>query len=206
MSAANIHQTEVPSELVVYLQHTHPTTTPPLSNTTNQTTSSPCSKLTYVTMSSTSNLPPTYIHVLLRDCLVYAHAADQYNPRSRHAGHPLAPFLNVPQPPAAEHDLGTALETSPGWGLQAPLVLAAPRSTTDLRRAVDLSARIVDSYLLTSQYSTSPPHLACFKIHGASFRNRLVSRTRCSRLAHLPDAGFSKALTGSMISPLVLEI
>jgi hypothetical protein len=47
-----------------------------------------------------------------------------------------------------------------------PLVLAAPRSTTNLGRAADLSARMVDSYLLTSHDSTSTPDLAGFWIHG----------------------------------------
>jgi hypothetical protein len=138
----------------------------------------------------------------MRDRPAHAHAADQYNPRSRLAGHPLAPFLTVPQPPLAEHDLGTQLEPSHGRGLQAPLILAAPMSTTDLGRAADLSARTVDSYLLTCQYSTSPPTLPTSICMESCFRNRLVPRTRCSRPAQLPDAGFSKALTGSTTSPL----
>jgi hypothetical protein len=40
-SAANIHQTHVPSYPVVCRQHTQPTTTPPLNHTTNLTTSTP---------------------------------------------------------------------------------------------------------------------------------------------------------------------
>jgi hypothetical protein len=113
-SAANIQQTQVPSDLVVCRQHTQPTTTPPLNFTTNLPTSTPNNKPSSVTMSSTSNLPPTYKQMLLRDLPAHALAADQYNPGRRLAGHPLAPFLNVTKPPPAEHDMGTALAPSHG--------------------------------------------------------------------------------------------
>jgi hypothetical protein len=46
------------------------------------------------------------------------------------------------------------------------MVMAAPRSTTDLGRADDFSTRMIDSTLLTCQYSTTPSHLARFWIHG----------------------------------------
>jgi hypothetical protein len=72
-------------------------------------------------------------------------------------GHPLAPFMTLPQPTPAEHELGTTLDPFPGRGLQPPLVLAAPRSNTDLGRADDFTARTIDSYLVIGQYSTSPP-------------------------------------------------
>jgi hypothetical protein len=143
--------------MVVCRQHTQPNTTPPLNHTTNPTTTTPYSNLASVVMTSTSNLPPTYRHVLMRDSSAHAHAADQSNPRSRLAGHPLAPFVTVPQPPPAKHDLGIAPEPSHGRGLKAPLIFAAPRSSTDLGRAADLSARTVDSYLLTWPILQSPP-------------------------------------------------
>jgi hypothetical protein len=46
------------------------------------------------------------------------------------------------------------------------LILTAPTPAPNLGRAVDLSARMIDSYLLTCQYSTAPPHLASFWLHG----------------------------------------
>jgi hypothetical protein len=46
------------------------------------------------------------------------------------------------------------------------MVLGVPRSTTDMGHATDFSARTVDSYPLTCQYSTFPPTLAGFWIHG----------------------------------------
>jgi hypothetical protein len=36
----------------------------------------------------------------------------------------------------------------------------------DLGQADDFSTRMIDSYLLTCQYSTTPSHLARFRIHG----------------------------------------
>jgi hypothetical protein len=72
-------------------------------------------------------------------------------------GHPLAPFLTAPQLATADHGRSTPLEPTPGPGLQTPMVLSAPTTAPDLGRAVDLSARLIDSYLLTGQYSTAPP-------------------------------------------------
>jgi hypothetical protein len=86
--------------------------------------------------------------VLLRDSLEHATYADLSNPRTRFARHPLAPFLTVPQPPPDKQNLGTALDPFPGRGLQTPLVLAPPRSTTVLGPADDLPSRMIDSYLL----------------------------------------------------------
>jgi hypothetical protein len=101
-------------------------------------------------MSSTSNPPPTYIQVLLRDRPEHARPADHSDPWDRLAGHPLAPFLTVPQPPPADQNLGHAMDPFPSRGLHTPLVLAAPRSTTDLGPADDSPTRMIDSYLLTS--------------------------------------------------------
>jgi hypothetical protein len=97
-------------------------------------------------MSSNSNHPPTYRHLLLRDRPAHAPTADHYNPRTSHAGRPLAPLNVVPQPPPAAQDLGTVLEPSHGRGLHTPLILAAPMSTTDMGRAADLSTRTNDPY------------------------------------------------------------
>jgi hypothetical protein len=119
---------------------------PPPNPTTNPHTSTTHYQPILVNMSLNSNLPPTCKHVLLRDRPAHAHTVDHYNPRSRLAGHPLAPFNTVPQPPPAAQNLGTALKPSVGKGLQTPLVLAAPMSTTDMGRAVDLSTRTVDRY------------------------------------------------------------
>jgi hypothetical protein len=91
---------------------------------------------------------------------------DHLNPRSRLVGHPLAPFLTAPQLPNADHGLGTPMEPTPGTGLRKPLVLTAPSFAPDLGRAVDLLARVIDSYLLTCQHSTAPPDLASFWLHG----------------------------------------
>jgi hypothetical protein len=117
----------------------------------------------------------------MRERPAHAPTADLYNPRSRLTGHPLAPFLSVPQPPPASHNLGTPLEHSPSRGLQTRMVLAAPKSTTDLERTAYLSTRLVDSYLLTCQYSTSPPTLPIYGYTEYSSENQLDPRTRCSR-------------------------
>jgi hypothetical protein len=98
-SAVNKHQTLAPSGLVVCRQHTQSTTTRPRNHTTTLPLSTSYYKSTTVNMSSTSNLPPTYKHVLLRDRPKHARTLDLSNPRSRLAGHPLAPFLTVPLPP-----------------------------------------------------------------------------------------------------------
>jgi hypothetical protein len=97
-------------------------------------------------MFSNSNHPPTYKHVLLRDWPVHAPTVDHYNPRSCHAGRPLAPLNTVLQQSPAALDLGTALEPSFGRGLHTPLVFAAPMSTIDLGRAADLSTHTDDMY------------------------------------------------------------
>jgi hypothetical protein len=64
-------------------------------------------------------------------------------------GHPLAPFFTAPQLENAEHGRGTPLEPTPGTGLQTPFILSVPTNAPVLGRAVDLSARLIDSYLLT---------------------------------------------------------
>jgi hypothetical protein len=118
------------------------------------------------TMSLPSNLPESYKHVLLRDQPAPQFADDHLSPRSRLVGHPLAPFLTVPQLPTADHGMGSPLEPAPGVSLQAPLGLTAPPPSPNLGRAVDLSARTIDSYLLTCQYSTAPFDHANFWLHG----------------------------------------
>jgi hypothetical protein len=107
-------------------------------------------------MSLPSNLPDSYKQVLLRDRPTPLFADDHISPRSRMVGHPLAPFLTAPQLATAERGRGTPVEPTPGARLQTPLVLTAPSSAPDLGRAVDLSARLIDSYLLKGQYSTAP--------------------------------------------------
>jgi hypothetical protein len=97
-------------------------------------------------MSTNSNHPPTYVHMPLRDRPATAPTADPYNPRIYHSGHPLALLNIVPPPPPTAQDLGTALEPSPVIGLRTPLVLAAPRSTTNLGEAADLPTHIDDPY------------------------------------------------------------
>jgi hypothetical protein len=211
-SDANIHQAQVPLDMVVCRQHTQPTrdhtTNPTLkpnvvnvsSNTNHQptyrhillrdrpahvpnvdhhnlrshhagrplaplisvlqpppapqdlgTASEPSTtyhtlKPNLVNMSSNSNHPPTHIHMPLRDRPANAPTADPYNPRSYHAGHPLAPLNTVPPPPPAAQDLGTALEPSHVRRLRTPLILAAPKSTTDPGRAADLPTHADDPY------------------------------------------------------------
>jgi hypothetical protein len=134
-SAANIHQTHVPLDLVVCRQHTQPAR----NHTTN-----PTLKPNVVNVSSNTNHHPKYGHTLLRDRPANAPTADPYNPRTYHAGHPLALLNVVPQPPPSAQDLDTALEPSLVRGLHTPQVLAAPRSTTDMGRAADLSTRTDD--------------------------------------------------------------
>jgi hypothetical protein len=97
-------------------------------------------------MSSNSNPPLTYRHMPLRDRPANAPTADPYNHRSYHAGHPLALFNTVLPPPQAAQDMSTALAPSPIRRLRTPLVLADPRSTTDLGRAADLSTHTNDQY------------------------------------------------------------
>jgi hypothetical protein len=97
-------------------------------------------------MSSTSIPPLTYRHTPLRDRPGKAPTVDPYNPRSYLAGHPLALLNTVPQPPPSAQALGTALEPSPAKGLQTPLVLAAPRSTTALGRTADSPTHTDDPY------------------------------------------------------------
>jgi hypothetical protein len=125
-SAVNIHQTQAPSSVVVCRQHTQPTMTPTRNLTTNRPISKPYYESQTVDMSSPSTLLPTYIHVLLRDRPEHAPIAGHCNPRTRSMGHPLAPFLTVPQPPPSEQNMGTILDPSPTRGLQTPLVLAPP--------------------------------------------------------------------------------
>ena len=122
-------------------------------------------------MSSPSALPESYKQVLLKDRPTPLFAEDHIGPRNRLVGHPLAPFLTAPQLTHADYGRGTPLEPTPGTGLQTPLVLSTPTTAPDLGGAVDLSARLIDSYLLTSQYSTAPPDTASFWLHGVFLPN-----------------------------------
>jgi hypothetical protein len=108
------------------------------------------------TMSLPSNLPDSYKQVLLRDRPAPLFVDDHLSPRSRLVGHPLAPFLTTTQLANAEHGLGSPLEPTPGTGLQTRMDLTTPTPAPILGGAVDLSARMIDTYLLTSQYSTAP--------------------------------------------------
>jgi hypothetical protein len=45
---------------------------------------------------------------------------DHLSPRSRVVGHPMAPFLTIPQIPTVDHGMGSPLEPAPNVGLQAP--------------------------------------------------------------------------------------
>jgi hypothetical protein len=121
------------------------------------------------TLSLPSNLPESYKHVMhvLKDRHAPQFADDHLSPRRWLVGHPLAPFLTVPQLATAAHGLGSSLEPAPSVGLQAPLVLPAPQPSPYLGWAADLSARTIDSYLLTCLYSTAPPELTSFWLHGA---------------------------------------
>jgi hypothetical protein len=62
----------------------------------------------------------------MRDRLEHVRTVDLCNPMNRLVGHPLAPFLTVPQPPLAEESLSTIMDPSPSRGLQTPMVLAPP--------------------------------------------------------------------------------
>jgi hypothetical protein len=144
-SAANILQTQAPSGLVVCRQHTQPTR----NNNITQPNSFSLSELHSIVMSSSPDLLPTYKQVLLRDQPEHAAHVDLSHPRSRLARHPLAPFLTMPQSTPDRHYLSTAMDPTPRRGLQTPLVVAPPRSTTDLGPADDIPSRMIDSYLLT---------------------------------------------------------
>ena len=118
-------------------------------------------------MSSPVNPPPTYMQALVWDPPQNGRFTDIHHPRNSLAGHPLTPFLSTTQLPRPRQVLGTASDPLPiHRGLQAPLVLSAPQSTGTLGVADDLSTRMIDSLLLTGQYSTTPPHLARFWLHG----------------------------------------
>jgi hypothetical protein len=158
-------QTQVPSHLVVSPQHTPTTPIIPSTHTHNLHTPD----IVYhpsTTMYLPSNLPESFKHVLLRDRLAPQFADDHISPWSRPVGHPLAPFLTVPQLPTVHHGMSSPIEPAPGVGLQAPLVIVAPPPTYDLERAADLSAGTIDSYLLTCQFSAAPLELTSFWIHG----------------------------------------
>jgi hypothetical protein len=158
-------QTHVPSHLVVCHQHTltistpHPTPTHILHNPDIEYYPS-------TAMSLPSFLPDSYKQVLLRNRPALLFVDDHLSPRSRLVGRPLAPFLTAPQLTIADHGMGSPLEPTPGTGLRTPMVLTAPTPAPNLGRAVDLSARMIDSYLLTCQYSTATPDLASFWLHG----------------------------------------
>jgi hypothetical protein len=90
-----------------------------------------------------------------------------YHPRNKLAGHPLTPFLSTSQLPHPQQILGTPMDPLPlRRGLQTPLVLSIPRSTENPGQADDFSTRTIDTLLLTGQYSSTPPHIARFWLHG----------------------------------------
>jgi hypothetical protein len=158
LSAANIHQTQVPSHLVACSQHAHYTSHLPRQATPPQTTPIPLSTHGSTTMSSSLNPPPTYKQVLLWDPPQHGRFTDIHHPRNTLAGHPLTPFLSTTQLPRPQQVLGTASDPLPlHRGLQTPLVLSVPQSTAQLGTADDLSTRMIDTLLLTGQYSTNPP-------------------------------------------------
>jgi hypothetical protein len=170
--------------MVVCRQHTLTTSTP-------QSTHIHDIRNTYIathlptTMTLPSYLLDSYKQILLKERPTPLFADDHIGPRNRLVGHPLAPFLTAPQLATAEHGRGTPMEPTPGTGLRTPLVLTAPRNAPDLGRAVDLSARMIDSYLLTCQYSTAPPDLASFWLHGVFLpgNNAHLRMLSCSALA-----------------------
>jgi hypothetical protein len=96
--------------------------------TTNQTstlTTNPLVPLALVhttptTMSMTYTLPKSYRQVLLRDRHAAQFTDGHPSPRSRVAGHLLAPFLTVPQFLSVDKGMDTTMESSPGRGLQSP--------------------------------------------------------------------------------------
>jgi hypothetical protein len=83
-------------------------------------------------------------------------------PRGHLTCHPLTIFLTAPQLHTADNNFGLAMEPAHVHGRQTTLVLAALRSTIDMGRAADLSARIVYSYLLTCLIPRPPPDLTNF--------------------------------------------
>jgi hypothetical protein len=99
-----------------------------------------------VHMSSNSNHRPTYKHMPLRDRPTNAPTANPNNPRSYHARQLLELLNTLPPPPTAAQDLGMALEPSHVRGLQTPMALAAPKSTTDMGRAADFPTHTDDPF------------------------------------------------------------
>jgi hypothetical protein len=154
--------------MVVCRQHTLATSTPH-STHTHILHNPDIEYYPSTTMSLPSNVPDSYKHVLLRDRPAPLFADDHLSPRSRLVGHPLAPFLTAPQLTNAEHGLGSPLEPVLGTGLQTPMVLIAPTPAPNLGRAVDLSTRMIDSYLLTGMYSTAPLTLRAYGTTVCSF-------------------------------------
>jgi hypothetical protein len=155
--------------MVVCRQHTHLTTSPTLKPTTNLSTSTPYYKPASVSMSSSSNLPLTYMHVLMRDRPAHAITVDPYNPQSRLARHPLTPFLIVPQPPSTSRTgLGYCPRSLPWPRTPNTSSPRRPRPNTDMGQADHFTARTIDSYLLTCHNST-PPHTHCQRLATCSF-------------------------------------
>jgi hypothetical protein len=154
-------------------------------------------------MSLPSNLPDSYKHVLLKDRPTPLFADDHIGPRNRLVGHPLAPFLTAPQTATVEHGRGTPLEPTPGTWLQTPLVLTAPLTAPDLGRAVDLSARLIDSYLLTCQYSTAPLtlHASGSMVCSSRTHHRHTHPTPCQASATRPYSPASGTLVWAPGSP-----
>jgi hypothetical protein len=183
-----------------------PTTNPLSSLSTNPPRTPTIGLTTSNKLSTTSNLPESYKQALLRDRSALAFTDKQYNPRSRLAGHPLATFITAPQIPTTLYNLGTALDPFQGRGLQASLVLTPPRSTTDMGRAANLSAREIDSYLLRGQYSTTS---LTFPISGYmkfSSPNRRMCRTRYFLPALSLVVGSTRASPRSMTSQLARKM
>jgi hypothetical protein len=184
-------QTHAPSDLGMCRQQTLTTSTPHPTHIHFINTSY-IADYPSTPMSLPSNLPDSYKQVLLRDRPTPLFADDHFNPRSRLVGHPLAPFLTAPQIPNADHGLGSPLAPTPGTRLQTPLVLTAPSSAYDLGRAVDPSARVIDSYLLTCQYSTAPLTLPTSGSTVCSSPTHRIHRTLSSPSALSLGASYSK--------------
>jgi hypothetical protein len=158
-------------------------------------------------MSSTSNPPPTYKQALLREPPDHGRYTDLCEPRDHLAGHPLAPFLTVPNCPHSNRTWAPLWTPSPfvvdsihPWSSQPP---GQPRT---LGRPTTFLP--IWSTLTSSHANTQPPlpTLLALGFTVSSCRNRLTPRTRYPRPARWPADGSSKALTASTTSPTASKI
>jgi hypothetical protein len=162
MSAASEQETQIPSNPVMCRQHTQPITNPPHPLTINPPLTLTLGMAPSIMSSPNSNLPHTYKQDVMRDRPATLLSGHDSIPPCRLERHPLVPFITALRLPNADTDLGTTLEHALGRGIKTPLVLAAPRSTIDIGRAVDPSSRTVDLYIITCHYSTTPLELTSF--------------------------------------------